>query len=290
MRAWLAIVFAFGLAFLASGTAGALSLPELAERTKPSVVLLTVSDASGRKLGSGTGFFISSSGQLVTNFHVVESGAAVSATDSNGRELKILGVLAWDRDRDLAILQAEPGEYPALTLGDSKRVRAGDEVVVIGSPLGLSTTISTGIVSAVRETRGVLPSAGDRGQRPSDDAFPQAWGIQITAAISPGSSGSPILTPAGEVIAVAVGSRSDGQSLNFGIPSSALAELRDTISEGSLPLPLSALESTKEANSEVLRNLAISAGALLSVVVIWLLVARIQAALERRKRRRRVAN
>src|SRR5689334_20526276 len=129
MRWWLGLSFVL----LFPSRALALELPELATRTSPSVVLLTLSDSSGTKFGSGTGFFVSADGRMITNFHVIRGASSVSATLSDGHEIKILGVLAADPAQDIAILKAEGSPFPALELGDSRVIRPGDEVVVIGS-------------------------------------------------------------------------------------------------------------------------------------------------------------
>lgn len=268
----------FAVALFMSGWARAFSLPELAERTKPSVVLLEISDASGRKLGSGTGFFVSSSGRIVTNYHVVEHGERVSGTLSDGRKIEIVGALGWDRERDLAVLQAEPGDYPALPLGDSAKVRPGDEVFVIGSPLGLSGTISSGIVSALRdEGIGDIDAVGPKPQL-------AGWGIQITAAISPGSSGSPVMTKEGEVIGIAVGARTDGQALNFAVPSAAAKSLLDGMSADARPQSLPSLQAQSTGGGGTWRNLAISGGVFGGIAVVWLIVSKLLAMRARRSR------
>jgi serine protease Do len=228
----------------------ALEIPELAERTKPSVVLITVYDSAGRKLGTGTGFFVAADGRIVTNVHVIEDAGRATATVSDGRVLELAGVLAKDADADVAVLQASgTGSYPALALGDTRGLVAGQEVVVIGSPMGLAGTLSTGIIAAIRE-KGPLdddhPSAG-----PSGDS----WGIQITAPISPGSSGSPILTRDGRVVAVAVGTRVGGENLNFGVPVEKVRALLDRLADHAAPRPF----ATASPRSELLRNLSISA-------------------------------
>lgn len=254
MTLTLSISFSPAVASAAGG-----ELAELAERTKPSVVLLTAEDAAGNKLGTGTGFFVSSDGRVVTNHHVVEDAAKVTATLADGSKLVILGRLGADEERDIAILKADGAGLPALTLGDSSGVSPGDEVVVIGSPLGLSGTLTVGIVSAIRQ-RGV-------GKEIAREAELQSWGIQITAAISPGSSGSPIMTRRGEVVAVAVGTLNRAQSLNFGIP---IEVVKDMLEKLGPTAPVIPFESTPE--QDVLRNLAISAAVLaglVALVALW---------------------
>jgi len=287
MRWWIGLSFVL----LFPSRALALELPELAARTNPSVVLLTLADASGAKLGNGTGFFVSADGRMITNFHVIQGASSVSATLSDGHEIKILGVLAADPARDIAVLKAEGPPFPALPLGDSQVIRPGDEVVVIGSPLGLSGTVSAGIVSAVRE-KGVFQDDPALPRRILDNKnvpATQSWGIQITAAISAGSSGSPIMTRSGDVIAVAVGTRLDGQSLNFGVPIQVAKELLSGIDAGATPKPLAAFaratSKDRAQGPEVLTNLGISAAVFAGVALVYFLVSRILSAFGRRRSR-----
>jgi S1-C subfamily serine protease len=197
--------------WLGSSNAAALELPDLAERTKPSVVHITVLNSAGDKAGSGTGFVVADGGRVATNDHVVASAASVKATLSDGREVEVLGVLSNDAEKDIAIIQLAGTDFPpALDLGGSGALRQGEEVVVIGSPRGLSGTLSTGIISAIRGEGLDGGTAEERSLR--------AWAIQITAPISPGSSGSPIMTRDGKVVAVAVGIMRGEGSLNFGVP------------------------------------------------------------------------
>jgi serine protease Do len=223
------------------------TLPELAAGATPSVVLITLYDSAGRKEAAGTGFFISTSGRLVTNHHVVEDSAKATATLSDGRVVPILGLLADDPDHDLAGLQAEGGGYAPLSLAEPGSIRAGDEVVVIGSPLGLSAAISTGIVAAVRD-HGLSKENGFEKEEGT-----RAWGLQITAAISRGSSGSPILDAKGEVVGVAVGLLATGENLNFAIPVEFVRTILKTVPEHAIPKSIA-------GESDALRNLLISVG------------------------------
>jgi S1-C subfamily serine protease len=273
LRPWLAPAFVMLLA----APARAADLPELAERTKPAVVLLTVEDSSGRKLGTGTGFFVSPDGRIVTNQHVIEGGARVTATLSDGTKRAVLGVLASDEEKDVAILKVEGEGLPALPLGDSSRVKPGDEVVVIGSPMGLSGTLTVGIVSAIRE-RGLEDDEARRG----DEG--RSWGIQITAAISPGSSGSPIMTRSGEVIAVAVGAFNGAQSLNFGVPIEVASSLLRGLGPRPEVAPLGAA-----SKHDVLQNLLISGGVFGALALLYLLWSRHEARGPRPGRPRRAA-
>src|SRR5262249_28211760 len=155
----------------------------------------------------------------------------------------------------------------------------GEEVVVIGSPLGLSGTVSAGIVSAIRE-EGVSDVAQKDVFRGDSNYDARSWGIQITAAISPGSSGSPILTKGGDVIGVAVGTRLDGQNVNFGVPIEVAKTLIASVGANATPKPFPDVTTTDEAkpgDHPLLRNLGISAAALAGLALVVFAVGRIGA-------------
>ncbi|MEM1029603.1 MAG: serine protease [Myxococcota bacterium] len=251
MRSWSCLVAPFVAIMLAVGAASALELPELAEQTKPSVVHLEVVDAAGDVTGSGTGFFVSPD-RIVTNDHVVADAAGVRAKLTDGEVVDLAGTLATDADRDLAILALPPGvSGPApLRLGDSSALRQGDEVVVIGSPRGLAGTLSVGIVSALRGEG--LARDGEKAA-PGDRRATGAWAIQITAAISPGSSGSPIMTREGDVVAVAVGILTGGANIGFGVPIDEVKTLLRRIGPDARPTPFA-----DAGGGDVLRNLIVS--------------------------------
>lgn len=184
-----------------------IDLKALAKKARPAVMLLVVSDATGKEIATGTGFLVSKDGKLITNHHVIENGANVVAKAENGGRFSVLGVLADDGERDLALLALDGKDFKPLPLGSTSSVESGTRVAVIGSPLGLEGTLSEGIVSAVR-----------------DYPTKSRW-IQITAALSPGSSGSPVLSVSGDVIGVATAELREGQALNFAIPVEAVKEL-----------------------------------------------------------------
>lgn len=236
-----------------SGVASADELVALADQTTASVVHLVLIGPDGDEIGSGSGFFVGE-GRIATNYHVIEEAAEAIAKLNDGRELDVLGVLASDEDRDLAVIGvAAENNPPALRLGDLESVKQGEKVFVIGSPYGLAGTLSTGIVSAIREG-GVEDKR--RGGRL------EGWGIQITAPIAPGSSGSPVLTHDGKVVAVAVGIIDGGVPVGFGIPIEALERLLGAIPENAEPQPL------PEASS-VWRNLLISAAVFAAIALAF---------------------
>lgn len=192
--------------------ATATELVELARSSKPSVVRLLIRDDRGREVGTGTGFFIHASGRLVTNFHVVEHAKEVEAEMTDGRKIPILGFLAEDQANDIAILKADfrpaPSEILALAEAAKDGVESGERVFLVGAPRGLVGTLSEGIVSAIRRTEDL--DKFDPDQHKGRDPL-----LQITAAISPGSSGSPVINTQGQAVGVAVSFLGGGQSLNF---------------------------------------------------------------------------
>ncbi|HUT54859.1 MAG TPA: tetratricopeptide repeat protein [bacterium] len=187
------------------------NIPQIVKKISPSVVLITTFDAEGNELALGSGFFVSAKGEVVTNRHVVEGASAAKIKTAQGKEYDVTGILADDIESDLALLATQtPGpEARPLALA-GKTPDPGERVLVIGNPLGLEGTVTEGIVSAVRD----LPSQGKV--------------LQISAAISPGSSGSPVVNMKGQVIGVASFQLLEGQNLNFAMAS----ELVDNLKKG----------------------------------------------------------
>ena len=159
-------------------------------------------------LGSG---FVVDAGKIATNYHVIEnmvSGTAQLVEDTTNYTVE--GVLSVDIPRDLAIIKVSSLSAPSLPLGDSNAVEIGQDVYAAGNPQGLTGTFSAGIISAIR---------------PEGNALVAGKVIQITAPISPGSSGGPVLDSNAEVIGIAVGQHTGGQNLNFAIPVNYLKDL-----------------------------------------------------------------
>jgi S1-C subfamily serine protease len=243
-------------------------LEELVARAKGSVAHVSERNESDVEIGNGSGFLLSEDGKLATNYHVIEGASRLVAVFGDGREVTVTGVWASDAAADLAILQLDRGSYRALRLAEAP-AKQGASIVMIGSPLGLEGTVSTGIVSAVREK-------GPGNRAVGVDAA--SWGLQITAPMSPGSSGSPVLDEQGEVVGVAVGQRTRGQSLNFAIPASHLRELGERARRASAPAPLMG----GGGGRSVTENLTISASALLLAFMVWWLVSRRPASTRKR--------
>lgn len=183
-------------------------LPELVKRIKPSAVAIETFDARGNSLSRGSGFFLAAD-KVITNRHVIEKSSRVEVHLMNGKKYSAKGLLAVDGEGDLAILQIDVPPNSAVPLQIVQRVpQEGESIVVIGNPFGLEGSVSNGIVSAVREISGYGKI------------------IQITAPISPGSSGSPVVNMAGQVIGVATLQAAEGQSLNFAVPSERILQLK----------------------------------------------------------------
>ena len=148
--------------------------------------------------GLGSGFFVGTN-IIVTNYHVIEGATTAYCYLNNDKtKYKIKGYLAADRSVDLILLKVETLDKPALKFATGN-VEPGLDLFVIGSPKGLPATISDGIVSGLRSFEGYKL-------------------IQMTAPISPGSSGGPVLNKSGELIGVSVSQLEDGQNINFAIP------------------------------------------------------------------------
>lgn len=193
-----------------TGTEGQELPPEgsVPRQALPSVVTIESYGTDGNPIGLGSGFLLRD-GRIVTNNHVVAGAEWVEITD---QEEQLLGTVPYaeviSTRSDLAILPAVETESTGLLLSEDGP-DVGESVWAIGSPQGLEGSVSSGIVSAVRSVEG------------------QEY-VQISAPISSGSSGGPILDADGQVIGVVVHYVTDGQNLNFGVPSSRLRALRNS--------------------------------------------------------------
>ena len=159
--------------------------------------------------GTGSGFFISSDGYVVTNHHVVDGADVVIVRLSDRREFDAT-VIGSDERSDLALLKVDGDNFPSLKLGSSQELRVGEWVLAIGSPFGLDYSVTAGIVSAKGRS---LPT--DRGEN-------YVPFLQTDVAINPGNSGGPLFNLDGEVVGVnsQIFTRSGGSiGLSFSIPS-----------------------------------------------------------------------
>ncbi|MFN3200209.1 MAG: trypsin-like peptidase domain-containing protein [Bradymonadia bacterium] len=169
-----------------------------------------------RGVGAGSGFVIRKDGYMLSNNHVVEGARSISVHFQDGAHYKA-SVVGTDPATDVALLKIElpPGkQVPVVPLGDSHALEIGEWVVAIGNPLGLSHTVTSGIVSA-KERRGVRP----------DGRLRYANFIQTDASINPGNSGGPLFNIRGEVVGINTAISAQGQGIGFAIPINMVKKL-----------------------------------------------------------------
>ena len=205
---------------------------QVVERVGPSVAHLAVWTPSGVRRGrptadgqpvpdgTGSGFVFTPDGFMLTNSHVVERATRVRATFADGSSYDA-HVVGKDPDTDLAVLRLHTTSLIAATLGDSRRLRAGQLVIAIGNPLGFASTVTSGIVSALGRT---MRSQSGR----LIDAV-----IQTDAALNPGSSGGPLVDSHGRVVGINTAVIAGAQGICFAVPiSTAHVVIPQLITEG----------------------------------------------------------
>ncbi|MHC0429562.1 S1C family serine protease [Streptomyces sp. O3] len=219
----------------------------VAEAVSPSIVEISAGQATG------SGVIITSDGEIITNNHVISGASTITVRTDDGKSYQA-DVVGTDSSKDLALIKLRDASgLKAATLGDSDNVRVGDEVVAIGSPEGLTGTVTSGIVSAL--DRDVTVST-DGGQRQQDDRWPFEYGgerfngdtgtskttykaLQTDASLNPGNSGGALIDMNGNIIGInsamyspsaSTNSNSGSVGLGFAIPvntvKSDLAKLR----------------------------------------------------------------
>jgi S1-C subfamily serine protease len=190
-----------------------MDLTELAKRVRPCVFHIKLLDDRDDEVGSGTGFAISADGLVATCQHLLRSGKRMVAVTEQESVFKVDQVVVEDSTIDLAIIKLEAKNIPFLELGSTTKVEVGQRVAVYGSPKGLAGTLTDGIISAKRSD-------------PDNTLLNGASLLQTSAAISPGSSGSPLLDAEGKVLGIMKGMLTGNtQNLNFAVPVEALAAL-----------------------------------------------------------------
>lgn len=156
--------------------------------------------------GTGSGFILSADGRLITNAHVVDGATTVRVSLKDGRQFdgRVIGI---DPVTDIAVIRIDAKDLPVAPLGRSDNLTPGQWAIAIGNPLGLDSTVTAGIISAI-------------GRSSSQVGIPEkrVSFIQTDAAINPGNSGGPLLNDRGEVIGINTAIRANAQGLGFAIP------------------------------------------------------------------------
>jgi S1-C subfamily serine protease len=191
------------------------------ESVSPAVISLTGTSAQQRE-GSGSGFLISKDGYAVTNSHVVSerTGLLAETIEGDRVDAKVIGD---DPATDIALLKLNSSDLPMVQMGDAESLRVGQLVVAIGSPLGLHSTVSTGVVSAL-----------GRSMRSREGRLIENI-IQHAAPINPGNSGGPLVDTRGRVVGVNTAIIQFTQGLGFAIPSNSVEwVVNDLLAHGSV--------------------------------------------------------
>lgn len=233
-KSWLCILLASVVLFKTANAE--LDARAVYQQARDSVVVIMALDETAQGISLGSGFFVEDGLAVVTNFHVIQGAATIKLKTHSGEVIDVVSVLAYDSERDLAVLRPiRPGK--PLPLG-AHTPEIGEEILAIGNPKGLEATVSDGIISGIREEEGIT--------------F-----YQITAPISPGSSGGPILDSRGDVVGVATFQYTEGQNLNFAMPAEYVSELL----RAKNPVALSSLPRTEknvigEGNEVLIKTIA----------------------------------
>jgi len=196
--------------------------------------------------GSGSGFIINSSGQIVTNSHVVDGADRVTVTLKDGRTFdgKVLGE---DPVTDVATIKIDANNLPTLSVGNSDTLQPGEAVIAIGNPLGLNNTVTSGIISATGRSSSDIGASDKRVDY-----------IQTDAAINPGNSGGPLLNTRGQVIAMNTAIIQGAQGLGFAIPINTVQKIaQELIATGKADHPYLGVQmvTLTPENKERIKNI-----------------------------------
>jgi hypothetical protein len=183
---------------------------ETTKTIAPAVVLVTGRTGEGTIVASG--FLISSDGKIATNLHVIRDLRTGDVRLTSGEEFHTFSVLAFDEQKDLAIIKVPGFALPSVTLGNSDDAQVGEPVLIVGNPLGLQGSVTTGVISGIRND-------------PFGGGFKT---LQTDAAVNPGNSGGPVVNNKKEVIGIVVFKVVGGENLNFAIPVNYLRGLLDS--------------------------------------------------------------
>jgi hypothetical protein len=182
-----------------------LTTEQIAEKAIPSVVVIESSGENGAVAKQGSGF-VSADSVIVTNYHVIRGAGSLLVRIAANQSFRVDSIIGYDISHDLAAFRVEGLSVPALTMAESEVCKVGDKVIAVGAPRGLESTVSEGIISALRDVSGTRI-------------------IQTTTSISPGSSGGPLLDENAQVIGVTTAQNPNGQNLNFVVAARHILDL-----------------------------------------------------------------
>ena len=224
----LAVAPAAAQQFVSTRTAPQTVTPrQIAANAHAALLVVRALGEDGDTLGLGTGFLVGDDGLFITNYHVIQEAAKLKVKPLDAPEVTDVSLIAVDPASDLALMRiAPPQGMKPLKLGSDLQMEVGDRVFVMGNPLGMSGTFTDGMVSGLRPLEGVGM-------------------LQISAPISPGSSGGPVMNERGEVIGVATMMVMGGQNLNMAVP---VRYLRPMMTARPEPRPFSAALLEPAAN------------------------------------------
>jgi S1-C subfamily serine protease len=183
-------------------------LTNITKHVKQAVVVITTYDKSEKPLLQGSGFFVETK-YLITTLHLIKDAYRAQIRTFNGRTYPVEGIAALNEQRDLALLEIGGASKGWTTLAVEETMPTeGEEIIVVSNPQGASWTVSTGVIEAIWNFQGI----GDL--------------MRITAAISPGSSGGPVVNRRGRVVGIAAMHIDSADDLNFAVPSELIKALR----------------------------------------------------------------
>ena len=182
---------------------------EIAKKVAPAVVLIKGTTDAGEVLG--TGFLISPDGKIATNLHVVADLRKAGVQLASGERFDSFSVLSFDSRKDIAIIKIPGFDLPAVQLGNSNQIQVGEPVLAVGSPLGLQGSVTTGVISSIRDD-------------PLGGGFKV---LQTDAAANPGNSGGPLVNGQSQVVGIITFKIRGGENINFAIPINYLRGLAE---------------------------------------------------------------
>ena len=239
------------------------SLSEIFERSEFGVVSIAVTKTSdlGNSKNVGSGFVFDKEGHIITNNHVVKNTKKITVTFIDGTSYRA-EIVGTDPYADIAVIKLDVDSdklYP-LPIGDSSKLKVGEQISAIGNPFGLSGSMTSGIISQMGRLL------------PSDSGFPIPGAIQTDAAINPGNSGGPLLNMKGEVVGINTAIYStDGNfsGVGFSIPSNIILKIVPTlIKEGEFHHPWVGISSANiTPDLAELMNLENAKGVLIMTVI-----------------------